>query len=103
MFERFGVMYYIFMVLIVLVEVADIVNIVMVVKNLNTDRKEYCKYGIKWSRILMNIGCCAAIIFFIVTLKITGVALWINIIIVSSMVIVSVMNVIFKIKMGRFK
>lgn len=100
MFEEFGTIYTIILVMLFISVIADGVNFFLVFRKDKLDPIEFSTYGIKKAKIGMYIFAVVVLAFFLLTQEYTAAATAVHIVLILLLAAAAVLNIYFKKKYG---
>lgn len=100
MFEEFGTIYTIILVMLFISVIADSVNFLLVFRKDKLDPVEFSTYGIKKAKIGMYIFAVIVLTFFLLTQEYTAAATAVHIVLILLLAAAAVLNIYFKKKYG---
>ena len=100
MFEEFGTIYTIILVMLFISVIADGVNFLLVFRKDKLDPVEFSTYGIKKAKIGMYIFAVIVLTFLLLTQEYTAAATAVHIVLILLLAAAAVLNIYFKKKYG---
>lgn len=98
MFEEVGAPFGVFIILIYLTVFIDAFNFIAVFLKKKVDRAEYCRFGVRWTRVVMCAIFSLFILYLLVTQAVSAYIMWIELILLILLLVDTGLCIFMKIK-----